>query len=40
LDISSLKSEISSVVTKMFNNGGMPDGANLPQGSKGYIQTM
>jgi predicted TIM-barrel fold metal-dependent hydrolase len=40
LDISSLKSEISSVVTKMFNNGGMPDGANLPQGSKGFIQTM
>lgn len=40
LDISSMKNEITKVVTKMFNNGGSPDGSNIPQGSKGYIQTM
>jgi hypothetical protein len=44
LDMSIITSKIESMiiskVTKMFNNGGMPDGANLPQGSKGYIQTM
>lgn len=40
LDISSMKNEITKVVTKMFNNGGSPDGANIPQSSKGYIQTM
>jgi hypothetical protein len=39
-DKNKMKESIISVVTKMFNNGGMPDGANLPQGSKGYIQTM
>lgn len=31
LDISSLKDTISKTVTKMFNNGGQPDGASLPQ---------
>ena len=35
-----MKDSIISVVTKMFNNGGSPDGSNIPQGSKGYIQTM
>lgn len=35
-----MKDSIISVVTKMFNNGGSPDGANIPQGSKGFIQTM
>lgn len=35
-----LKESIISVVTKMFNNGGSPDGSNIPQGSKGFIQTM
>jgi hypothetical protein len=39
-DKNKMKESIISVVTKMFNNGGMPDGANLPQGSKGFIQTM
>jgi hypothetical protein len=31
---------IISKITKMFNNGGMPDGSSVPQGSKGFIQTM
>ena len=35
-----MKESIISVVTKMFNNGGSPDGANIPQGSKGFIQTI
>ncbi|MCF7867043.1 hypothetical protein K9M18_06450 [Candidatus Woesearchaeota archaeon] len=35
-----MKESIISVVTKMFNNGGLPDGANIPQGSKGFIQTI
>ncbi len=35
-----LKDNILGVVTKMFNNGGMPDGSSVPQGSKGFIQTM
>ncbi len=35
-----MKDSIISVVTKMFNNGGSPDGANIPQGSKGAYQTM
>jgi hypothetical protein len=35
-----LKDNILSVVTKMFNNGGLPDGSSVPQGSKGFIQTM
>jgi hypothetical protein len=35
-----VKNEILSNVTKMFNNGGSRDGVNLPQGSKGYIETL
>ena len=31
---------IISKITKMFNNGGLPDGSSVPQGSKGFIQTM
>ena len=40
LDISSMKDEITKTITRIFNNGGSPDGANIPQGSKGFIQTM
>lgn len=39
-DKNKMKESIISVVTKMFNNGGSPDGSNIPQSSKGYIQTM
>jgi hypothetical protein len=38
-DKTKIKDNILSVVTKMFNNGGMPDGSSVPQGSKGFIQT-
>lgn len=40
LDISSLKDTISRTVTKMFNNGGQPDGAYLPQeGGSNVLQS-
>lgn len=40
LDISSIKDDITRTVTAMFNNGGSPDGANLPQPSRGFGQLI